>query len=362
MKQWGRWLAVIAACALVTVANPFGAEASDTLPAIAPAGSTHGPITGDGDSKTILKKGAPTGSGTLTVQLYQGNLYDDVKAPNSVGVKIKLAKVKGVTLTDSASWSDIKNLSIAQATQKGLETPTTATTDNNGKVKFENLAVGLYLVSPQETNTSFHPFLVTMPVADQNGWNFSLKLYPKPVSAPARPTPKPTKTKPAVNPKPTKTGETVATTHPTAPAHPKPTHTESSGSYPYYIPEDSSPSPTAKPSNPTTEATKSDGNRSESTGDESADKSAEPKDTPKAEKNGAPPNTEQPPVGGVWMRAPNGDMILVAPNGEIIARLPATGVVATQIGGAALVLLALGMAILAWARRRAKRENDASHT
>ncbi|EFM45678.1 hypothetical protein HMPREF0580_1485 [Mobiluncus mulieris ATCC 35239] len=59
MKQWGRWLAVIAACALVTVANPFGAEASDTLPAIAPAGSTHGPITGDGDPEILTKKILP---------------------------------------------------------------------------------------------------------------------------------------------------------------------------------------------------------------------------------------------------------------------------------------------------------------
>ncbi|NMW64550.1 cell surface protein [Mobiluncus mulieris] len=327
MKQWGRWLAVIAACALVTVANPFGAEASDTLPAIAPAGSTHGPITGDEDPEIILKKGAPTGLGTLTVQLYQGNPYDDIKAPNSVGVKIKVAKVKNVTLADSASWSDIGNLTIAQATQAPT-TATTATTDNNGKAEFNNLTVGLYLVSPQETNTSFHPFLVTLPVADKarGEWNYHLVITPKPQAKPTTP--------------PSSGGGTLDVD---TGANSKDTSKQVT----------KSPTPTPSPSNSQTQKT-SPGTDTTPT-PKTGNTGEIPADALKMEKR------EKPPVGGVWMRAPNGDMILVAPNGEIIARLPATGVVATQIGGAALVLLALGMAILAWARRRAKRENDASH-
>lgn len=330
MKQWGRWLAVIAACALVTVANPFGAEASDTLPAIAPAGSTHGSITGDGDPEAILKKGAPTGSGTLTVQLYQGNPYDDVKAPNSVGVKIKVAKVKNVTFANGTSWNEIKKLTIAQATQKGLAAPTTATTDNNGKAEFNNLTVGLYLVSPQETNTSFHPFLVTLPVADKTRgeWNYHLVITPKPQAK------KPTTP-------PSSGGGTLDVD---TGANSKDTSKQVT----------KSPTPTPSPSNSQTQKT-SPGTDTTPT-PKTGNTGEIPADALKMEKR------EKPPVGGVWMRAPNGDMILVAPNGEIIARLPATGVVATQIGGAALVLLALGMAILAWARRRAKRENDASHT
>lgn len=342
MKQWGRWLAAIAAGALVAVTSPDGAIANSTLPATVPTVMTAAvPITGDGDPSAILTSaGAPSGTGTLKVSLYKGNPHDDVKPPKVVGVKIQVQKVKDVSLADSTSWNSIKNLTPEQAATKELEPVASVTTDNNGTVKFTNLAVGLYLVKQLDTTVpSFHPFLVTLPVADKakRTWNYQLEIQPKPNI-----------------PKPPDTGQTGGSGDggsggginggSTNQDKPIVIFTE--------IPTPSPATPTPSTIPTQSPAIQSSGPNFNPGNDDISH--AEPSDTPKSAKK------DKPPIGGAWMRAPNGDMVLVGPDGEILARLPATGVVAMQIGGAALLCLALGMVILMWVRRRAQREHDAS--
>lgn len=144
-----------------------------------------------------------TRPGTLEVRLTRKNPYDDLSKPgitdgSTDNYTVTISKVKGVTTTGNVSYADLAKMTVAQARKKGFESSRNDTTNNNGVVKFSNLALGMYLIesTPPTTPTAnylkFYPSLVTLPFGDTSTgnatWGYGLALVPKPV---ATTTPKP---------------------------------------------------------------------------------------------------------------------------------------------------------------------------
>ncbi|MGG5753780.1 SpaH/EbpB family LPXTG-anchored major pilin [Zafaria sp. Z1313] len=87
---------------------------------------------------------------------------------------------------DPAAWQGLGQLTPDQAAKQldaGFDTVSLVTNDS-GTAAFARLPIGLYLVTETDTganNIAFHgePFLVTIPMADANAWNYDVHVYPK---------------------------------------------------------------------------------------------------------------------------------------------------------------------------------------
>lgn len=87
-------------------------------------------------------------------------------------------------LKDSAIWQGLEDYTVAEAQENLIGDPKTETTVAGGIAKFTGLPVGLYLVTETDTgsnNIALHgaPFLVTIPLALNNDWNYNVHVYPK---------------------------------------------------------------------------------------------------------------------------------------------------------------------------------------
>ena len=136
-------------------------------------------------------------NGTIEVRLTRKNPYDDLSKPgitdgSTDNYTVTISKVKDVETTGpDADFTQLWKMTVAQARKKGLESPRTGTTSNNGVVKFSNLALGMYLIESTPPNTpntnflKFSPSLVTLPYGDKSSgtaqWSYVLGLVPKPI-------------------------------------------------------------------------------------------------------------------------------------------------------------------------------------
>lgn len=168
-----------------------------TAPALASSEEDNIPaITGDAEHLNVDDIDS-TRLGTLEVRLTRKNPYDDLSEPgitdgSTDNYTVTISKVKNVaTAGPSADFTQLREMTVAQARNKGLESPRTGTTNNAGVVTFSNLALGMYLIesTPPTTPTAnylkFSPSLVTLPYGDNSSgtaqWGYGLALVPKPI-------------------------------------------------------------------------------------------------------------------------------------------------------------------------------------
>lgn len=108
------------------------------------------------------------------------------------GVKFKIEKVN-IDLETAENWAELANLTAAQALAKGIDQGFQAqegTTGQNGEVKFENLPVGIYVVTETEAPQGVikgAPFVISVPFTNPTGteWNYDPVVYPKNTKAEA---------------------------------------------------------------------------------------------------------------------------------------------------------------------------------
>lgn len=121
---------------------------------------------------------------TLTGQ----NPYNDVpagqKAPGGVkGCTVTIRRVNDINLGTAEGWDAIRALTHEAAAKRSLGEAMVATTDANGMATFNDVPVGLYLMTVTPPNDDAHtyltykPQLVTVPVGMPGsegmkaGWN-----------------------------------------------------------------------------------------------------------------------------------------------------------------------------------------------
>lgn len=295
-----------------------------------------------GDTATLnVNEINPNYPGALEVRLTRKNPYDDLSKPgitdgSTDNYTVTISKVKGVNTTGNVSYADLAKMTVTQARNKGLESPRTGTTSNNGVVKFTNLPLGMYLIESTPPNTpntnylKFSPSLVTLPYGETNTqgttqWGYGLALVPKPI----------------VN-TPTPGGNTGGGS-----ILPSSTPTPSKSATPSQSPTPSTtPPPTEKPLPPLPKGV--DPNRV-----------TDPYDIPgwiyDPDKNTYIPNPDDPRVAGVWE-----EWGLTPPNQSLPARvadaLAKTGV---QVAGAVTLSAGLIVVGLVLMRRRSSSNEPA---
>lgn len=189
--------AAIAIAAGLTFAGSAGIAAQDAMaqtmnnePAVATDVLDAGTI-GDAPAKlTIHKMVNPTELRNAT-----GETDKDASGKPLPGVKFTAQKING-DITDQAIFNDIAKLAndrdVAGAKKRGLEGNLyEGTTDGDGKISWEGMPVGAYLVeevsapevkSPEtETYVLGQPFIVFLPMTTPkgDGWNRDVHVYPK---------------------------------------------------------------------------------------------------------------------------------------------------------------------------------------
>lgn len=168
---------------------------------------------------------------SLTISLPTGNPFDEVKEgelpPGALnGYTFELAQIAGLDIRTRQGYTDALNLTPKKARNLGFtEVKRNETSDSSGKVRFDNLPAGAYLIeiTPPQRNGEKHkdiqPMIVVLPATDKEGnWLNELKVVakaddggghvPPPADIPdPRPTPAPTPTpsKPNSTPPPEET-------------------------------------------------------------------------------------------------------------------------------------------------------------
>ncbi|QRV01913.1 SpaH/EbpB family LPXTG-anchored major pilin [Arcanobacterium phocisimile] len=188
-KRLGAFLALITAFAIafatLVVPAAFAQSAADVE-----VGNINENQKG---SLTVHKYVAPTFAGKAdgTEQL---NAPQEAERKIS-GAQFSVTKVD-LDLTKAANWSELEGLKVVgdnvqKADGSRLDTATTLTqTTDAGVTKFNELAVGVYLVReidplPAGVTKAVEPFFVTIPYANpsapnaQDGWLYDLHVYPK---------------------------------------------------------------------------------------------------------------------------------------------------------------------------------------
>ena len=94
--------------------------------------------------------------------------------------------VKGITSQNE--WNDVTATLNAYILSDSVAPTKHGTTDSNGKVTFDNLDTGLYLIRRASNGSSdaisgFDPFIISVPSLDDSGdWIYDIDSYPKPGS------------------------------------------------------------------------------------------------------------------------------------------------------------------------------------
>nr|WP_250544767.1 SpaH/EbpB family LPXTG-anchored major pilin [Canibacter zhuwentaonis] len=99
------------------------------------------------------------------------------------GVEFKIQKLN-LDLTQNNDWDMLKTLTPDAAKNRLVGFEATRTTNDNGEARFDNLAVGAYLVTetnaPDNVVKKAAPFIVTIPHPNGNNtWNYNVHVYPK---------------------------------------------------------------------------------------------------------------------------------------------------------------------------------------
>lgn len=167
------------------------------------------PIGAQGDPKDIH-----CSSGSLAITLPQPNPYDipapgELKDATGKGFTITAKRVSSFDIADPRQWPSIEKASAQELLGGSFDKQVTGVTDANAHVMFEDLPVGVYLVSgeapevPGYKVSHLAPFLVTVPLAEDGKWNCSASIVAKTTySVSAKPTIPPVPPTPSTPPAP----------------------------------------------------------------------------------------------------------------------------------------------------------------
>lgn len=178
----------VSVMAVTGVANAV--DAADSLPA-----SELGNIKADTVGSLTIHKYKEAGNTSKLSVSGTSKLPESLKDKALAGVTFKVRKINGLDVTTVDGFTKATELSGATARKLAegaaniggytLEDGTEQVTDTNGEAKFENLAVGAYMVfetdAPKEVTAKSDPFLVTIPLrdAEANIWQYNVHVYPK---------------------------------------------------------------------------------------------------------------------------------------------------------------------------------------
>lgn len=156
-RFFGKTAAIAVACsASLSVALGVGVGAGV---------ATAAPVAGQTGVPNIEQS---VGTDVLTIQLTQGNPDDHGMAPSGAitGVKIHLNRLAGIDPKSPADMARVENATLEQIQGWPTDTHLWQVTDAEGKVRFEGLADGIYLVTstaPGEGYREINSFLVAVP-------------------------------------------------------------------------------------------------------------------------------------------------------------------------------------------------------
>lgn len=142
-------------------------------------------------------------SGSITIHKYEYNGNEEIKGTGSEKDKApdgaKALEDVGFTIYKVADEKDlekyysinptalpsVKDYTTEKGEIKGTKVGDEITTDKDGIAKFENLALGFYVVvetkTPDKVTTAIKPFLVSVPMTTTDGdnWLYDVHVYPK---------------------------------------------------------------------------------------------------------------------------------------------------------------------------------------
>lgn len=141
-------------------------------------------VTGNVDSQAIAAIN-PDRTVRLTMIKTPPSRYDGVSAseiPAGVisGVTFTVSRVDGVDLTTEEGWALARDMTVAQAKERGFTLTRSAVTGVDGEAVFTELPIGLYLVTetapanPGPGYIGSNEFLITLPTGGDDGknWNY----------------------------------------------------------------------------------------------------------------------------------------------------------------------------------------------
>ena len=140
------------------------------------------------------------------------------------GYVISLSRIEDIDLTDAKQWDNIRKLTPQVARQHKLASPVSVTTTKDKQARFTDLPGGVYLatVQPPAVKDQLNPrvadFVVTAPLALEDGWHCDATLWAKAVPGVELPPTHPTT--PETQPTPPATHPTPPVTVPTEPKKP----------------------------------------------------------------------------------------------------------------------------------------------
>ena len=128
----------------------------------------------------------------LTICLNPPNPNDDPD-PDSLppgplaGTVFTVRQLQRIDLTTRIGWARARSITIREAERGPFGHVESATTDIEGKARFVDLPVGLYLVTsvppdPFHAYPDSAPFLITLPTGGKGGWNYESVVFAKPES------------------------------------------------------------------------------------------------------------------------------------------------------------------------------------
>lgn len=177
----------------------IGALALAMIGTVAASGAAQ--AAEDDDVPTVTQVGNinPQAIGSVTVHKYQetgsSTKLNPAGPPPASGytpldkVQFSISKVTDIDLTTQAGWTTVAGLTVnpdgtitghSMVPQAG---PTE--TDGTGAVTFGNLGIGVYVVTEGADNGGHNitskaaPFIVTVPLPNNNSWLYDVHVYPK---------------------------------------------------------------------------------------------------------------------------------------------------------------------------------------
>ena len=176
MKKLLTGLLTLAMTLSMMTMTAFAAEGSGTkMPTIDFGGNKKGSIT-------IHKYEYNGSEGTAGTGNVENTMPDGATALAGVKFKItKIAELSDYYGADAKAFPTVEQAKAMPAIGNSIE----KVTDVNGEAKFEELALGLYLVqeteAPAQITGKVEPFLVSIPMtnADEDDWLYDVHVYPK---------------------------------------------------------------------------------------------------------------------------------------------------------------------------------------
>ena len=174
MKKLLTGLLTLAMTLSMMTMTAFAAEGSGTkMPTIDFGGNKKGSIT-------IHKYEYNGSEGTAGTGNVENTMPDGATALAGVKFKItKIAELSDYYGADAKAFPTVEQAKAMPAIGNSIE----KVTDVNGEAKFEELALGLYLVqeteAPAQITGKVEPFLVSIPMtnADEDDWLYDCLLY-----------------------------------------------------------------------------------------------------------------------------------------------------------------------------------------